>query len=412
MNKYILTFLFLAIVSYCRSQVGIIDSSEVKVIRIDPRQAFGKRVSEVFDHVQYTPLETTKESSFGEISKLEFSENRLVIFDMDTWAIYIFDRSGKFINKISEKQIGSLANSTQQNTRSAFNTFTVRKYNGKDVINVSLPNSIIRFDMDGQYLSKIEMKNNIDYGYVLTQGKKVLNGYLDAAKNYYEFAVIGNKGDTTLYFPFDIMSYDIDDLISGNRISYGKDFLNLLYSNYYSYDIFEINSTKVSYKYKLILPGDISLPKDFITNKEYNQKRLPYLMKNKAVVYGLSNMHAIGNYLYIKFDSYNHLKTSRKNIAYHLKTNIPISLQDLTPDKLSYYLPIEDSSCGSNFMSTGFIGFDGKNLYTSISSHCMKTFMHQNEQKDVSYPKELNNMLGAKLHDQNPILVILTPKAD
>lgn len=411
MKIYLLTFLFFTIVSYCHCQVGTVDSSEVKSIRIDPRQAIGKSVSEVFDHVQYIPLETTKESSFGEISKLEFSENRLVIFDMDTWAIYIFDRSGKFISKISESQIGRLASSTQQNTGSAFNTFTVRKYNGNDVIDVTSRSSIIRFDMDGQYLAKIENKN-VDYGITLASGTKILNGYLDDAKRYYEFAVVGHGVDTTLYFPFDIMSYDMEDLFSGNRMSFSKDFQNVLYSNYYSYDIFEVNSTKVLYKYKLILPGEISLPKDFLTNPEYNLKRWPYMVKNKAMVYGLSNMRSIGDYLYLKFDSFSQLKASRKNIAYNVRTNTPISLQDLTPDTLSYYLPIEDSACGSNFMSKGFINFDGKNLYTSISFLCMKAFTQQNVQKEVTYPKELNDILRTKLHNQNPILVVLTPKTN
>jgi hypothetical protein len=411
MKQYNLTILFLLIVSYCFSQTGIIDSSETKVIRIDPRQSFGKSVSDVFEDVRYIPLETTKESNFGEIGKLEISENRLVIFDSDTWAIYIFDKSGKFINKITNKQIGRLAKIKQQNNESFFVTFTLRKYNGIDFIDIPTRNSIIRFDMNGQYLNKIEFKD-IDNGMVLANRTKIVMGYLNDANKYYDLAVISNERDTTLFFSFDIMSYDLDDLISGNRIAYSKDFQSVLFTTYYSYDIFEINSTKLLYKYKLILPGDISLPTDFFTNQVYDKKRLSYLRKNKNMIFGISKMHAIGDYLYLRFESFNQHKASRKNIAYHTKANMAISLQDLTPDKLSYYLPIEDSSCSDYFMMRGFINFDGNNLYTSISYQCMKTFMLQNEQNKVPYPKELKDKFDAKLHDQNPILVVLKPKTN
>lgn len=413
MKTYTLTFFLLTNTLFCYSQIGKIDSSEMKVLRIDPSQSIGKPVSEVYDRVRYVPLETNKESTFGEITRLKVWGDRLIIFDLDTWGVYIFDKEGKYINKISEKQIARLANLRVHNSGNIFNSFNLTRYNGKDVIDIrtTAPKSILRFSADGEYIGNFG-DGIVAYGVTLSDGTRILPGYPGEGQTYYEFAVIKQTGDTTLYFPFDIAKYYDDDLISGERLTLGKDFQNALYTNYHSYDIFEINHTDVLYKYKVVLPGEISLPQDFMTNTKYRQKRWPYLVDNKNVVYGISNMYSIGDYLYLKLDAASQLKSSRKNIAYHLKNNIPISLQDLTPDSLSYFLPVEDSSCGSNFMSRGFLDFDGKDLYTSMSPICLEQFMQQNEENKVAYPKALTDLLGTKFQYLNPILVVLTPKTN
>src|SRR5687768_960534 len=73
-----------------------IDSSEMVTLRIDPESSRGAAVSQVFDEVQFIPLETTKESLFGSVSQLEVTDKNYIIYDYDTRSIFIFSKEGKY----------------------------------------------------------------------------------------------------------------------------------------------------------------------------------------------------------------------------------------------------------------------------------------------------------------------------
>ncbi len=409
MKNYQLTLICLFLASACFSQGNKIDSSQIKTIRLDPKQALGRNVSDVFEQVKYIPLETTKESTVGEITQLEVLDNRLIVFDIDTWAIYIFDGEGCYLNKITARKVGELNKANEQNTGNIFNGFNITTKNGKEVIDIRSKNSVLRFNTDGKFIEKI---NNSGSGYslVLQGGSQIIPGYWTGKDLCYEFAVIRKSGDTALYLPFNMSRYNDDDYFSGERLSLGLDAKDALYSNYYSYELFEITNDKVAYRFKVILPTELALPKDFLTNPIYKQKKWPFLVKNKNVVYGISNTYSIGDYLYLKLDCYSQFKSAKKNIAYNIPQATAISLQDLTPDKLSFFLPVEDSSCGTNFMSRGFLKFDGKNVYTAISALCMLKFGEQNKENPIAYPQQLQQIFTANTSDLNPILVKLKPK--
>src|SRR3569833_2319900 len=74
-------------------------AQQVEKLRIDPSQAYGGKVSEYFEQVNYIPLETTKESLFGDINQLAITDSSFVITDMDTRAVLFFTRKGRYITK-------------------------------------------------------------------------------------------------------------------------------------------------------------------------------------------------------------------------------------------------------------------------------------------------------------------------
>ena len=63
MKNVIIFFATFLLISIGRSQ-------NVSKIRIDPTRAYGGNISDYFDSIEYIPLETRKESLFGEITKL------------------------------------------------------------------------------------------------------------------------------------------------------------------------------------------------------------------------------------------------------------------------------------------------------------------------------------------------------
>jgi hypothetical protein len=96
MNKaFMLIFLIL----------GATTSSAQKIPkwRIDPAQAYGGHASEYFDSVEYIPLETTKESLFGDIAEMVITDSSIVVSDLDTKSVYFFSLAGKYITKVKMK---------------------------------------------------------------------------------------------------------------------------------------------------------------------------------------------------------------------------------------------------------------------------------------------------------------------
>ncbi|MEO9021742.1 MAG: 6-bladed beta-propeller [Ginsengibacter sp.] len=57
---------------------SVLSIAQPTTIRIDPANARGGTTSQIFDEVNYIPLETTKESLFGQIDQLAVTEKYFV----------------------------------------------------------------------------------------------------------------------------------------------------------------------------------------------------------------------------------------------------------------------------------------------------------------------------------------------
>jgi len=122
-----------------------VDSSSVMTVRIDPSNAVGGNISDVFSEVNYIPLETTSESLFGSISKLEITDDYYIILDQNTHCILFFTKDGKFHNKIKSKEGRPIDNfSVNKFTKQVvfsydnYQTYTYCEYNGKIIKTIKL----------------------------------------------------------------------------------------------------------------------------------------------------------------------------------------------------------------------------------------------------------------------------------
>lgn len=82
-----------------------ISNPSPKVLAIDFKSS---KVSstQFFLSIEYIPLETNSESVFGEIDELLVTNDHYIILDKKTHGIFVFDKSGKFVNKINRKGEG------------------------------------------------------------------------------------------------------------------------------------------------------------------------------------------------------------------------------------------------------------------------------------------------------------------
>jgi len=96
--------LILLIISVVSFTVGNTNAQQDIKLRLDLEKAYGGSISDYFDHIEYIPLETTKESLFGQTSTLLVADTSFVIWDEDTRAILFFSKQGKYIKKINVPQ--------------------------------------------------------------------------------------------------------------------------------------------------------------------------------------------------------------------------------------------------------------------------------------------------------------------
>ncbi|KQM66330.1 hypothetical protein ASE74_07920 [Pedobacter sp. Leaf216] len=413
--------LFLAYLFFCTAawaQQGKIDSTEMLTLRIDPQTAHGAAVSQIFSEVEFIPLETTKESLFGSISQLKIMEDNYVIYDYDTKAILIFGKDGKYRAKINASNIEQDKN---EKNKSEFYGFIPEQENNTSYIVVYAGVRIFYFDLKGKLVKKIMEKDYVnrhssrDLKFA-SNGTIVRPDYLQKQgkdSTFYELGFINKNKDSVGYFPYSSKRYDNDEFwSSGSRYSQTAPD-EILYLNYYSYDIYKARPSKLSLAYHIIFPAANSLPRDFNSNPVYVKKRGEFFKNNPKVFYGLSNTFLVGNNLYFKMHNFGWDRTMKKALIYNLKTSELTSIQDLEPDALSSFLPVTDAS-GSfyDFMNKGFQLYENGYFYTNYSSLAMFAFKEQSEGKTNKYPPALEAYFKTQNKKSNPVLIKLKPKLD
>lgn len=403
----------------CYTQVfaqAKVDSTDMVTLRIDPQNARGAAVSQVFDEVKFIPLETTKESLFGSISDLKIVKGNFIIFDWDTKAILIFTKDGKYKSKIDASRIEK---DKADNSKTEFYGFNVSEENNESLIQIYTAKYSFYFNLEGKQVKKVltkDVKSNNDFkfannktavrpGFLLKNGKD---------STYYEVGIFNNK-DSVGYFPYSVKRYETDEFWGGGPrfYQYGVD-NEMLYLNYYDYNLYKITPSKLSLAYRVVFPINNSLPKDWMTNPIYLKKRGEYFRNNPKVFYALSNTYLIGNNLYLKMHDYSWGADVKKSLIYNIKSSELTSIQDIEPDSLSSFLPITDGGNGRfyDFKNRGFHLYKDGYFYTSYSSLAMFTFKEQLSDKYDKFSPEMQTYFKTQNKKGNPIIIQLKPKKD
>lgn len=404
------------ICSQIRAQTSKVDSSNMLTLRIDPETARGATASQVFDEIRFIPLETTKESLFGDITQLKIAKDRFVIYDRDTQAILIFNQDGKFIAKINASRIDHEEDKKAELT---FNGFTLKAENDTFLIVVFTSGYIVYFDLNGKQVRKVPIKNNnTDFStkYFSDTTTKVKSYYMekkDRDSTFYEIALFNNKKELGLYFPFNSDRYKNDQFFSagGEAVADNGAVDEFFYVRSYDYNIYKITPAAFSLAYRVILPVSNALPKGFMENPRYINKRAAYFQDNPNICYAIGNTYQMGNNLFLKLYNMGTDRTKKNALIYNVKTASLISIKDIEPDALSSFLPITDASADYSFANYGF-SYNNGYLYTSYSSLNMFAFKEQSADKNPTYNPVLSAYFKNESKKSNPVMIQLKPKKD
>lgn len=404
-------FVFMLLSIQAFSQAGKVDSSDMVTLRIDPQNARGANVSQVFDEVNFIPLETTKESLFGSIYDLRIVKNQFILFDYDTKAVLIFAKDGKFKGKIDASKIPK---DDADKSKTELYGYRIVEENKDSVIAIYSSKYYYYFDLNGKQIKKVLHKDagfNRDFN-LADKETTVRPFYIEKKgkdSTHYEVGIL-KKNDSVGYFPFSIKRYETDEIWGGTKLyDYGIP-NEMLFINIYSYNLYRITPSKLSLAYRIIFPANNSLPNDFMQNPIYIKKRGEYFRNNPKVFYTMNNAYPVGDNLYLQMRSWGFDKELKKSIIYNLKTSEITSLQDLSPDSLSSFLPVTDAGAFYDFANKGFLLYKDDYFYTCYSSLAMFSFKEQLGDKNKVFSPQMQEYFKTQDRKSNPVIIQLKPK--
>ncbi|MEJ2905461.1 6-bladed beta-propeller [Pedobacter panaciterrae] len=415
MLKFALSSLIICIFSYGHAvaQASKIDSTGMVTLRIDPNSARGAAVSQFFDEVIFTPLETTKESLFGSINSLKIAGDNYVIYDWETKAVLIFTKAGKYVAKINANKIEKDPKVKDQ----SFYGFNIKKEDGQVLIEISSGKQIYYFDLTAKLVKKVPIVKDKQKDY--TNYKKFSDGTIidqafleESGKDsiYYNVSILKDGKRVESYFPYRTADHKGDERWHGGRVyDYGNPDEYLFVKNFY-YNIYKLTAKKLSLAYRILFPASNSLPMDYDTNPIYKGKGYDYYEKNRDVFYDLANSYLHFNNLYFQVRNWNWSRDEKKAFIYNLKTTELTSIADIEPDSTSQFLPITDLASQYDFTNKGFHIVTPECFYTSYSSLTLFTAKEQNEDKNRKYNAALTEYFKTQNKKSNPIIIQLKPK--
>lgn len=395
---------------------GIAQDNPLK-IRLDPSDAMGASVSQVFAEVRFTPLETTKTSSFGQISELVITEEFFIILDDQTNAILIFRKDGKFHAKISG---GS-------NPSDRIMLFHVNRF-AKEIQFVKSGNGqpkkyYFGFDAIKKKEEALAMEANSFLQYAELPGAGIIGQRYTAGEDYpdstaYELTLLKTAKATAGYLPYNtkkspLAKGDIRPYSSSPFFRTTNDTI-LYFSRYWDYSVYRITPHTFQKELDFIFPRDYSLPAGFMTDSSLLGKRQEYAQSNKQAIYLIpSFLNLPGNYLLKLKNNQSPVDASTvldyTLFLYNIRSGTLIDLFKVLPDQSSSFLPIVDNLGNVSMNAKAYS--DGQHLYTSVSSLSMFLSQERNGDKKVRYEKTMENYFRTRNRKDNPVIVQLRPKS-
>ena len=151
-----------------------------------------------------------------------------------------------------------------------------------------------------------------------------------------------------------------------------------------------------------------SVPETFLTNKISQNDRIIFLRDNPSIITGLSNIHERKDRLFFKINNNERRSSGSTSLLFNLKTGQLISINNLTSDSSTSFLPMFDYP----FSYESFKTVDKDYFYTYISSLRMFQAKEGNSDKNVSYPPMLEKYFQKGDKKDNPVIVQLKPKVN
>lgn len=394
-------------------------------LRIDPEAATGGTASQLFDAINYIPLETTRQSLINKIDQLVVTKEHFFILDELASAVFVFKKNGKFLCRIN--QFGNLKKSAKSSfyinitydygtDELVIETYAFNK-NGADCF-------LHYFKPDGTYIKSVQSYKNTNFhSQFACIGNHRFMFFMDIPYNAKEAALQSwrdsctlffLKSDTVLYKKYLPYGPDNHLRLAGGRVYVGPTQFtsangNVLYYKRDNYTLYAVDTGGIKETFKFIFPMAYSFPPGFFTDTikwkdedvpKNRESRVDFLKKNDLMIYDLAHFYKMNDYLIF---SIRNLKYDRANwgLVYNLKTGSLVSLYRAEPDTLNSFLPIDNE----------IVAADDTYIYSTISSN---RFVSESEvvrrEKKAVFKPELEDYFQHRPPNSNPVIIQLKLK--
>lgn len=390
-----------------------IKAQEVEKLRIDPSQAFGGRVSDYFEQVNYIPLETTKQSLFGDISQLIITDSSFVIFDWDTRSALFFTRDGRYITKTKFKE-------------DTYPSLSHEKANHRIAVSVWDPAqkkaTLTYYSLTGKELEEKQsvksktQTNLISLGDGFAVG--IGNCYFSPGmipKDSINYLLKVYKGDSVYksFFPYN-QTVNAGACVFGNMTITPSSQEGAVYvSPPLDGGIYRVTKDTVVKLYQVVFPMSRSVPKMIAESKD---AKLIDSLRNanwpgENIITGISNIFLHKNLLFFKTDAKRYSwsqgseTTKQYNFIYDTKTARLVSIERMSPDEQNGFLPL------SNYrIYVWGLKYEDGYFYSNVSSLQLFTAKEATADRKPKYSPAMEKYFATESRKSNPVIVQLKLK--
>lgn len=388
-------------------------SHDFKKLMIDPDQAMGGKVSKYFEEVNFIPLETTKESLFGKIDKLQVTDKYFIIQDNTTDAILFFNKDGSFHHKITNFSFDRTFSPPGQAGRKYDLLFdfhvTPANHNIYVMSSIERGRSLYVYDEKGTRLEKITFPRRMLSYFMLNDGTTYYKEWrpspYDNQELFKPYDISYTKDSSNQYqylFPVNFKHAALPGDLS-MHLSYFKGATGdstCLYTPDFDYNIYELGTSGIKTRYQLLFPRQYAIPPNFGNDSIYANKRKAYL-KDKKLITGIWAAYKTGNYLILDIRI---PEGGSRTLLYSLNTSRLITLDRLSPDNKSNHLAV------SGYNRSEILACETSGIYFSLPSLSMFSIKASFGDKPPAFNSVLDKYFKTQDRKSNPVLIQLKPK--
>jgi hypothetical protein len=394
--------------------------SQPQKLYFDPNYAGGAPQSQLFEEIQYIPLETTRGSRFGRISELIVTPQYFIVRDNDTDAVYFFDRRGKFLRKYSMKGYRVMSIQLVPKKNTAYISFITKSYNPSqseikkwtgDPKEMSGPAVTRAVYYDLKDVTKGKVTPIANFSLAILRPTLLKDGlwaysHIYADKKWedstdYELKIWNGQRTLREYFPFN-MQKSSEFFDEPARISFYSNPSDgtILFSRPYHYTLYQLLSDSITERYTFVLPAESSLPASFFTqNFASKTELLDFKTKHTQYNLGIRGVTETAQYLFFGLD---YLRGGRdRSYLFDKASNQFYNQFRISSDSNNYFLPVIPNGIQYN---------DGARLYSSVSSAAMFQSKEAAKTRNLEYNAVLKKYFAGSDRNGNPVIVQLKPK--
>lgn len=388
----------IAFIFLCVLQFQNLQAQSITTLRIDPDNGRGGKTADIFEKVKFIPLETTKESIFGQIYTLEVTDQYFIINDHETYAVLIFERSGKFHAKIKMRTV-----------KEYFGEFTLNR-NANEIILPVVGNKVLIYNYDGKFLREenlLEDNGRIHYFNNNSVAININRPLQFNKKNEQKYDLIYSNGFNKIekqLLPYNAKYVKYEYNLPENLFS-PQDDGTCFFAMPYDYTISQLNAKGIVHQYKFNFPIKYALPNNFATDSSFTGKRKDYIFTN-----GNENPNNIielspffkdnkNDYLLFHVGKIRNAFNYTEDFLYSLKKQTLYALNRVSGDSTSSNIPVVDSH-----FSEKIHYFQNQQLYSSIPASMLFS-IKKSDKNAVKYSPELENLFDKGSKSDNPVII-------